>query len=231
MIEEGNLLSYVLLTRPRTGSEFLMGLLRAAVGREALSPTSSLTPGRNEKALKGVQKGFSEYAVSLDYFRLNKVRSLKIESPENDDLARHIASDYENIRFLVSFRRFESVAASNHKLSWGRSPRALLQRYERYVTFIEEFRSSNAVYFVDVESKEDFSLPAFKRFLGISKVVDDEFIARWPVINNSSYRISKDGGSDRPAQLSIAPSTAEAAMVLDEKMLSWVAQSNSSGEA
>lgn len=215
-------LKYCLITRPRTGSQFLFNLVKAAVGDDNVYPTSSLTPGRREKALDLPELAFKEFCKThppAEYFEAHGVKSLKIEEPEVDDLAYQLAEAYPDSKFLTSFRPFELVAQSHHKISWGNSPETLVEKYDRHLGFMSEFIKTKPVFFVDVNDKNRFDLARFCNFMDISPddFAQPQFIDNWPVINNAAYRVQHDGAKDTSDGLAESATAIEAGSALDKQ--------------
>ncbi len=224
-------LNFCLITRPRSGSQFLLSMVRAAMGEDASTPASTLTPGRTDNSLVESEipyKAYRDRGEPLAYLKDNAIKLLKIEDPERDDLAEIIGVHYPDCRFLSSFRPFEQIARSHFKIKWGQPTEKLIENYKNHVDFLERITEITPVYFVDVTDQNHFNLDAFCQFMAIeeNKLQNPRFFANWPVINPLNYQVEKHGEAKRGEPFAIPDAIRAKAEQLDAIMLDKVRQSN-----
>ena len=83
-------------TMPRSGSEFVIRLVRMLLGIEP-SAIVSLTPGRMINSQDGKSRIFQEMidkGAEVDYLKQNNIRYVKIESPSNDVLCYDLSVSF-----------------------------------------------------------------------------------------------------------------------------------------
>src|SRR5438128_1450981 len=175
---------------PRSGSEFLVALTRSLLGK-AVEPTSSLTPGRVEKALSTstLVQDYLDERRPIDYFRDNNVHSVKIEIPFADQILMQVAKSFPSCCYLTPIRSFSKMAASHLRLSWGWQPRKLLNAYREHIQGLMDFAQRHRVLFVDTERTELFDSHLFARFIGAEPNPRfNAFVRSWPVVNPLAHR-------------------------------------------
>jgi hypothetical protein len=192
------------VTRPRSGSEFLVRLTRAAFNDE-LQRLSSLTPARKEKIKENLEHRAHELLLRkemLAYVEALDIRSLKIEEPADDSLMMDIAARYPDCRFLTSHRPFADIVMSHSRLVWGRGPTELVRRYGEFMDAIAPLHEAGRLFVVDITDRAGFEAQAFLDFLNCS--TNERFawfLDTWPVVNSHEHRAEFGEGKEIAAPL------------------------------
>jgi hypothetical protein len=221
------------LVLPRSGSQFLVKLTTALLGK-AVSPHSSLTPGRWEKALPGLmgeaerENRFREAAAAGHpeaYFAGFGARSVKIERPFGDALPEQVRAACPDCRFIASIRPFAQMADSHASLAWGLPAPRLLEIYAEHVARLTRFAAESEVFFIDIERREGFDADLFAAWLATSSRPPFRRLVRdWPLVNARAERVAKDGAREAPMAAPDAALLVEGA-ALDARMRALAAES------
>jgi hypothetical protein len=174
-------------TRTRGGSQFLLKLTVALLGRET-QPQSRLNAARREAVAAERTPSLSDYVRmrrAMDYFRYHQIAAVKLEEPGMDHWGRRLAAAFPKAPWLGNHRPIEKIIRSHYNLSWGFPEQKLLERTRATLDFYEDLAAQGRLFVLAIDRPEIFDLSAFAAFIGAPITPEARAIAAdWPPVND-----------------------------------------------
>lgn len=181
----------ILASMPRTGSTFVVQLLKKIMGTTFPGQLLSITPGRV------IQKGNHEHDSKelhdmikqnndLSFFQKKNDHFFKIESPGNDTLCINLCSQYKDIKWIASMRKIEDIIISHYNIcKWGWSEQKILNAYKNDLFIYEYIAEKSGLFLVNIDKPSKFNIRNLLNFLGLysSSSEAEHFIQKWNVVN------------------------------------------------
>ncbi len=177
-------------TRMRGGSQFLLTLTVALLGRET-QPQSRIDAARRDHLATGRSPSLQECigrSRPIDYFRAHDIAAVKLEEPGMDPWGKWFAAAFPDTPWLGNHRPIEKIIRSHHNLRWGSCENRLLRRARKTLKFYENMAAQRRLFMLNIDKPQSFDLPAFAAFLRADITAEARRIVdAWPPINDLAH--------------------------------------------
>ena len=174
-------------TRTRGGSQFLLKLTTALLGRET-QPQSRVNAARKEAVAGDRRPDLDDYVARhqpMDYFRDHGFATVKLEEPGMDTWGRRLAAAFPEAPWLGNYRPIAKIIRSHYNLSWGFPEHKLLTRSRATMLFYEELAAKGRLFVMNIDRPDQFDLGAFAVFVGAEVTGEARQMVRdWPPVND-----------------------------------------------
>ena len=201
-------LRYVWGTRSRGGSQFLLAVTRALLGKRLL-PESRITGSRQEGLKVAGRLPFRDYferGNMAEYFRANGIRALKLEEPARDPMGRAIANAFPHAKWLGNYRDIKSIVESHYNLHWGYSEGKLLGLARRNLSLYKRLASENRLFIMNIDEPNAFDLAKMAAYLECDVTEQaTKIVKEWLPVNDLAEIRNQSGRPldhrERPARI------------------------------
>lgn len=177
-------------TRARGGSQFLLTLTVALLGRET-QPQSRINAARREHLAIDRSPTLEECVEQgrlAGYFREHDIAAVKLEEPGMDRWGKKLAAAFPDTPWLGNHRPIEKIIRSHHNLKWGFSERKVLTRARKTLRFYEDMARQGRLFVLHIDRPQAFDLPAFAAFLRTDITAEARrIVSEWRPVNDLAH--------------------------------------------